>query len=295
MPNPVPFRAQSRAFLTISACFVASAAMAQDASPWVSESYSAVRLIAASRSGPVLLAGVVFKLQPGWKTYWRTPGDSGVPPRFDFSESENVEAVTVLWPAPMSFSDGSGGVSFGYKQQVVLPLKIVAKNNDKPVTLRGTVSYAVCDKTCVPVEAKLELKPDSASGAEDQNLMTALDAVPKPARIGDASPLTIRGVKRDGKERVLVEVQAPSDAHVELFAEGPTADWALPPPKLVDRPERSKLRFAFDLEGLPPNTKPDGAALKLTLVGKESAKDAASSATPVRAYEFTASIGAPSN
>ena len=78
-----------------------------------------------------------FSLQPGWKTYWRTPGDSGVPPRFDFSKSENVEAVTVLWPAPTKFDDGAGGHSLGYHDQVVLPLRIVAKNADKPVTLRA--------------------------------------------------------------------------------------------------------------------------------------------------------------
>ena len=114
-----------------------SEARAEDASPWQRDAHSAVRLLAGSRSGAVLLGGIAIQLQPGWKTYWRTPGDSGVPPRFDFSKSENVEAVTVLWPAPMKFDDGAGGTSLGYKQQVVLPLRIVAKNADKPVTLRA--------------------------------------------------------------------------------------------------------------------------------------------------------------
>jgi DsbC/DsbD-like thiol-disulfide interchange protein len=98
--------------------------------------------------------GVAIQLQPGWKTYWRTPGDSGVPPRFDFSKSDNIEAVTVLWPAPKKFDDGAGGTALGYKQQVVLPLRIVAKNTDKPVTLRASISYAVCDKLCIPSKPK---------------------------------------------------------------------------------------------------------------------------------------------
>src|SRR5881628_3305027 len=80
---------------------------AEDASPWQRDAHSAVRLLAGSRSGTVLLGGVAIQLQPGWKTYWRTPGDSGVPPRFDFSKSDNVEAVTVLWPAPKKFDDGA--------------------------------------------------------------------------------------------------------------------------------------------------------------------------------------------
>ena len=106
---------------------------------------------------PVLLGGVAIQLQPGWKTYWRTPGNSGVPPRFDFSKSDNVEAVTVLWPAPKKFDDGAGGTALGYKQQVVLPLRIVAKNADKPVTLARSCGSAVCDKLCIPVEAHAEL------------------------------------------------------------------------------------------------------------------------------------------
>ena len=73
-----------------------------------------------------------------------------VPPRFDFCKSDNVEAVTVRWPAPMRFPDGAGGHSFGYQTQVVLPLRIVVKNADRPVTLRAAINYAVCEKLCIP-------------------------------------------------------------------------------------------------------------------------------------------------
>src|SRR5258708_15844276 len=131
---------------TLFASSLAIEAGAQDASLWQRDGHSAVRLLAGSRSGAVLLAGIAFQLEPGWKTYWRTPGDSGVPPRFDFSKSENIEAVTVLWPAPTKFDDGAGGYSLGYHDQVVLPLRIVAKNADKPVTLRADINYSVCCK-----------------------------------------------------------------------------------------------------------------------------------------------------
>src|SRR6266550_6231090 len=159
-----------RAVLGVAALCVActtSAVRAEDASPWQRDAHSAVRLLAGSRSGTVLLGGVAIQLQPGWKTYWRTPGDSGVPPRFDFSKSDNVEAVTVLWPAPTKFDDGAGGTALGYKQQVVLPLRIVAKSNDKPVTLRAAINYAVCEKLCIPVEASSELTFASVASTED--------------------------------------------------------------------------------------------------------------------------------
>jgi DsbC/DsbD-like thiol-disulfide interchange protein len=253
-------------------------ARAQDASPWQKGSHAAVRLLAGSHSGAVLLGGIAIQLDPGWKTYWRTSGDSGVPPRFDFSKSDNIEAVTVLWPAPMKFDDGAGGFSLGYHDQVVLPLRIVPKSNDKPVTLRASINYAVCEKLCIPVEADTELTFASVASTEDSVLFAALDTVPKPASVGDPNPLTIRDIKREGKSTVLVDVISPDARTVNLFVEGPTPYWALPVPKLLEHGPAGVKRFAFELDGVPPGTSPDGAALKLTLVGGE------------RSYEFNINL-----
>ena len=166
----------------------------------------------------------------------------------------------------------------GYHDQVVLPLRIVAKNADKPVILRVGINYAVCEEICIPVEANTELGFTSVASTEDSALFAALDTVPKPANVGDPNPLTIRDVKRDGKSTVLVDVAVPDTRPVDLFVEGPTPDWALPVPKLLERSPPGVKRFAFELEGLPPGTNPEGAALKLTLVGGD------------RAYEFNINL-----
>jgi DsbC/DsbD-like thiol-disulfide interchange protein len=274
----VPARATLGVTVSILLSLFASNARAQDASPWQEDAHSAIRLLAGSRSGAVLLGGIALQLKPGWHTYWRTPGDSGVPPRFDFSKSENVEAVTVLWPAPKKFDDGAGGISLGYVEQVVLPLRIVAKNTEKPVTLRAAVNYAVCEKLCIPVEANLELSFTSVASTEDSALFVALDTVPKPANVGDPNPLTIRDVKREGRSEVLVDVVSPDDRPLNLFVEGPTPDWGLPVPKMLDHGPPGVKRFAFALEGVPPGVNPEGAALKLTLVGAD------------RAYEFNINL-----
>ena len=274
----VPLRAALCCAATMFASSLAIEARAQDSSPWQRDDHSAVRLLAGSRSGAVLMGGIAFQLQPGWKTYWRTPGDSGVPPRFDFSKSDNVEAVTVLWPAPMQFDDGAGGHSLGYKSQVVLPLRIVAKSADKPVTLRAAINYAVCEKLCIPVEANAELAFASVASTEDGALHAALDTVPKPANVGDPNPLTIRDVKREGKSAVVVDVATSDNRGVSLFVEGPTQDWALPVPKLIEGGSPGIKRFSFELDGLPPGASPAGAALKLTLVGGD------------RAYEFNVNL-----
>ena len=274
----VPLRAALGFAATLFVSSLLTEARAQDASPWQKDGHSAMRLLAGSRSGAVLLGGVALQLQPGWKTYWRTPGDSGVPPRFDFSKSDNVEAVTVLWPAPQKFDDGAGGISLGYHDLIVLPLRIVAKAVDKPVTLRAEINYAVCEKLCIPVEANAELAFNSVASTEDSALFAALDTVPKPANVGDPNPLTIRDVKREGKSEVLVDVVTPDDRVVNLFVEGPTPDWGLPVPKLVEHSPPGVKRFSFQLDGVPPGVNPDGAALKLTLVGGD------------RSYEFNINL-----
>jgi DsbC/DsbD-like thiol-disulfide interchange protein len=274
----VPVRAALGLAAAVFASSVSIEARAEDASPWQRDGHSAVRLLAGSRSGAVLLGGIAFQLQPGWKTYWRTPGDSGVPPRFDFSKSDNIEAVTVLWPAPTKFDDGAGGHSLGYHDTIVLPLRIVAKSTDKPVTLRADINYAVCEKLCIPVETNAELAFTNVASTEDSALLAALDTVPKPANIGDPNPLTIRDVKREGKSSVLVDVVSPDDRVVNLFVEGPTPDWGLPVPKLLEHGPPGVKRFTFELDGVPPGVSPEGAALKLTLVGGD------------RSYEFNINL-----
>src|SRR3954467_12717019 len=129
-----------------------SAANAADVSPWQDDAQSAARLISAravNESGSRMFrAGVEIKLKEGWKTYWRYPGDSGVPPVLDFSRSQNVKAVTVLYPAPARFPDGAGGSSIGYKGVVTLPFHVVPQAPAKPVTLNLKLDYAVCEKLC---------------------------------------------------------------------------------------------------------------------------------------------------
>ena len=243
------------------------AARADDgASSWDGDQRGAVRLIAGERRGDggaaVLRAGVEIRLAPGWKTYWRYPGDSGVPPRFDFAGSQNLKSVTVRYPAPQRLTD-EGGTSIGYKRGVVFPLEVMPQDPGKPVVLKLSLDYAVCEKLCIPAEGKAEQTLTGRQGAQDAWLRGHEALVPKPANAGGQEGLSIRAITREGK-RVTVDVAA-ADA-VDLFAEGPTADWALPVPTAVSGAPAGQQRFTFDLDGLPPNARPEGATLRLTAV-----------------------------
>jgi DsbC/DsbD-like thiol-disulfide interchange protein len=242
--------------------------LAADASPWDGGKQAAARLIAGATPQR---AGVEIRLAPGWKTYWRYPGDSGVPPRFDFSGSQNVKSVTVRFPPPQRLPDESG-ITIGYKHDVVFPLDIVPEDAAKPVTLRLKLDYAVCEKICVPADAKAELTLGGPSGFVDR-IDASAATVPKAVPLGGDGALSIRAARREGT-KVLVEVAAPAGAEVELFAEGPMPDWALPVPARVSE-AAGVQRFAFDLDGLPPDTKPNGATLTLTAVAGTQAIEVA--------------------
>jgi DsbC/DsbD-like thiol-disulfide interchange protein len=245
-----------------------NASAAEDASRWDGDARSAVRLIAGSAAGSVLRAGVEIRLKSGWHTYWRYPGDAGVPPRFDFTGSQNVKAVDVLWPAPQPIPEHDL-VTIGYTGDVILPLAVVPENGAKPVKLRLKLDYAVCAALCVPAEGKAELELGAGPSSQDAVLAAAEARVPKKTVLGEGATLAIKSVRREdgaGRRRVIVDVAAPLGVRIALFAEGPTPDWALPVPKAVDGAPAGLQRFAFALDGAPPGATYDGAAIALTAV-----------------------------
>lgn len=254
-------------------------ARAQDASPWQKEAHAAARLLAGtafqSGNARVLHAGIEIRLDTGWKTYWRYPGDTGVPPTFDFAGSQNVQSAQVEFPAPERFPDGAGGNSIGYAGDVILPLRVIPADPTRPVALHVKINYAACGTLCVPAQAALDLTL-TGQGTDEAVLEQAEQRVPKHATLG-ASPshaLAILSVHREpgaAHERVAVEVAAPPGASVELYAEGPTAEWALPLPEPVGPAQGPTRRFTFDLDGLPPGAQAAGATLTLTAVSGDEA------------------------
>ncbi|HEX5509247.1 MAG TPA: protein-disulfide reductase DsbD domain-containing protein [Pseudolabrys sp.] len=230
-------------------------AHAADASPWVDDLRSAVRLIAGAPSANTMRAGIQIKLQPGWHTYWRYPGDSGVPPRFSFDGSDNVAKATVMFPAPHAYIDETG-TTLGYKEGVVFPVQVTPKQPGKPATLRMKIDYAVCEKLCVPVEAQTELMLDNNKRNDPAVLSAAEARVPKPLSAAQAD-LKVKRVNGAGaKPHVLVDLPAPRGGDIHVFVEGPTPEWALPIPKPAQGAPAGRAYFTFDLDGLPPGADP---------------------------------------
>ena len=251
------------------------AAGAADASAWSNDTRSAVRLIAGANKGdePRLRAGIEIKLEPGWKTYWRYPGDSGVPPRFDFTGSDNLLRAKVLYPAPHLFTDETGN-SIGYKTNVVFPVQITPKQPGKPVTLKLKLDYAVCEKLCIPAEARAELSIGAGVGAggstNDAALAAAEARVPKEVTAADIG-LTARRINDARKPLVAVDLAGEQNKSITVFVEGPSAEWALPVPMPAQGAPAGRRHFGFELDGLPPGIDPKGQ-LELTFTVVEGDK-----------------------
>lgn len=247
------------------------AARAGDVSPWDGDARSTLRLIAgapASAKAVLLRAGIEIRLKAGWHTYWRYPGDAGVPPRLEFGGSQNVKSVEVLWPAPRRLSE-AGLDTIGYDRDVILPLRVTPQDPAKPVTLDLKADYAVCEMLCVPAQAHAKLALVGGPASQNAALEAAEARVPRRATLGASDALAVRAVQREdvsGKRRLVVDVAAPAGTALDLFVEGPTADWSLPLPAATDGGAGGLRRFTFELDGAPPGAKYEGAQLTLTAV-----------------------------
>jgi suppressor for copper-sensitivity B len=141
---------------------------AELASDWGSTKQGRVRLLAAPSPGGALRLGLHFMLQPGWKIYWRSPGDAGLPPSVDWAGSENVTVGATGWPAPERFSY-YGLETFGYEGEAVLPIDARVPDRSAPVQLRAAVSFLTCAAVCVPNDVTLSLDLPAGAGASPES------------------------------------------------------------------------------------------------------------------------------
>lgn len=149
------------------------------------------------------IAGLHLRLAPGWKTYWRSPGDAGIPPAFDWSGSDNVQAVRIHWPAPHVFTL-NGLTTIGYTGDVVLPLEITPIDAARPVRLRGGVEMGVCSDICVPATLSFDTVIEGA-GAPQPAISAALALAPHSGK--DAGVTAVHCAVEPIKDGLRVEAR----------------------------------------------------------------------------------------
>lgn len=255
-----------------------SAQSSISATSWIELHASRARLIAgpAMTANGRYLAGLEIVMADGWKTYWRMPGDSGVPPSFDWAGSANVAATKVLYPAPMRMPE-AGGVAIGYKQSVLLPIEITPQDPAKPVVLKLALEFGVCREICIPATATFDLSiPAAPQGAAAPEIAAAIERVPRPQEGRRKDDPALKGVtvSREGPSpQLVIEAQFAGDAAgADVFIEAPEGIY-VPMAKRVGIGPAGVLRFESDLgRDLAQDLK--GKTLTVTLVSEAGATEA---------------------
>ena len=120
------------------------------------------------------MAGLNLTLAPDWKTYWRAPGETGIPPQFNWSGSQNVASVRLHWPSPQVFVL-NGMQSIGYHDALLLPIEVIPRDPTKPVDLHLQMQLGICKDICMPANLTLT---SPLGGESDARIQTALQQGP---------------------------------------------------------------------------------------------------------------------
>ena len=250
--------------------FALSSAVA--APPPMARPGATLRLVDAGMADGRPRIGLEIALEPGWKTYWRTPGDAGIPPSLDWSKSTGIAALETRFPAPVRFGE-EGAWSIGYVEPVILPLDVTLVDPTRPATLDLDVLVGVCHDICLPISAHLTATLGGSAPVDPgaaARLAEARARLPVPAVEGVAPWVISLERDHDSVPAALsATVAMPAEEEGEedrcdVLVEGPNGDWALPlPVKVAESAGREVWRF--DLDGLPDGASIDGAALRFTI------------------------------
>ncbi len=250
-----------------------SAALSSNVSEWVIVQGGAVRLIRASEptADGLYRAGVEFRLEEGWHTYWRYPGEAGIPTEASFTDSINVGTAELIFPAPQAYFDGFS-TSVIYSDNVVLPLLIKRENDRRPSILNAHLTFGICKDICIPGEAEVSLVFPTSTTLEDKVADKLIDdafaAVPVAQNdLPSLFPeIEIVGEGKDRKVNVSARV-ASDDGSPELFIEGPEGSYH-GVPKLTGVKD-GQAHWSMPYNGLPDDV--SNLELRLTLVTKDGA------------------------
>lgn len=217
------------------------------------------------------MAAVRFVLAPGWKTYWRAPGDGGIPPRFDWRGSRNLSGVQFHWPTPQ-IGQVNGVRTIGYSGELVLPFTLSPKRDGKPVALRAALELGVCEEVCVPVT--LNLRADlTGQGASDLRIHEAIAAQPISAKKAGVARVTCEVAPISDGLRLTTRIEMPRLARGEtvLFEPGDPSIW-------TSAPETSRQGRVLTTvtELVPPSAAPfalDRSGVRYTVIAGGQAVD----------------------
>jgi DsbC/DsbD-like thiol-disulfide interchange protein len=256
-------RSLFRTLISASTLFLPLAQAHAAATAWQEIAGGRIRVVVAEPApGTKTVLGMLqLDLAPGWKTYWRDPGDAGVPLQVDVSKSTNAALGKVDYPAPHRFDDGVS-VWAGYKEPVTFGLSFDRADAAAPLEISGNVFLGVCEKICVPVQYEFDVEvKDSATPTMHHELVAmALKDLPLMA----TQDFGVETVSTDW-HTIGVEANVPDGVDgAELFLAAPEGFQFTAP--VLKSQQGGKLHFEAEFQSMSRKYIPDPKIVAYTLV-----------------------------
>jgi len=218
------------------------------------------------------IAALRITLAPGWKTYWRAPGEAGLPPQFDWSGSDNLGELTLHWPVPEAFTS-NGMTTLGYHDGLILPMEIVPVDAGADVALDGTLAMGICHDICMPMQTEVTAMLSGAATTPDARITNALGNRPQTAAEAGVASARCKVEPISDGLRVTAKIDMPSLGPTEMTVfEAATSDiWVS---EAITRRAENMLTATADL--VPPTGQPfelDTQSLRLTVLAGDRAVD----------------------
>lgn len=237
-------------FLVTLTTILAATVSANSASTeWFETDGAKMRLISQTTpdTSGILKAVIEIDLEKGWKTYWREPGESGIPPQFNLTHGTNISHADVFFPAPVMFDDGYSKYA-GYSDRVAFPIDVHVKDISAETHLKGEVFIGICSNICVPFLAEIDL--DLANSAANETVLEAIET----ARIGLPSPqgndfkvsdFAYDRTTHSAEFEITLPAFYPKGLEPELFVHA-HSDWPMSQPEKIAI-SKGKVRFKSDV------------------------------------------------
>lgn len=243
---------------------------------WVSTDHIRAQLIpgvASIGKDTIIEAALDVELDKGWHTYWRVPGDSGLPPRFDWEGSDNVESVETSYPAPKRKSESGGLYTFGYSDRVTFPLVLKLKQPETATALKLKLEIMVCKDICIPQHLELSAAIPAGTGAPS-SMAPLIKKAQEKLPVSGARPTLKIDTVVVSRDALVANIYAKDGfENTDLFATAPDFALTLPPEITLDKDDarRAMIRIpvTLDIENLATRLK--GQELTLTLVNDKKA------------------------
>lgn len=246
---------------------------------WVRDDAVSARLISGNDgvgSDAVVPLGLEVQLADGWHTYWRSPGEAGLPPQLDWSRSQtdagNLQSATLLYPAPHRYT-AYGLETVGYRDHVLFPIDAVLRQKGLALNADVSVDLLVCSSICVPKHFDLKLTvPAGAAqaGAETALLHQARAQLPTDA---DNAGILLVGIANDEHHLIFNITSRDSLSHPDVFVEDDKNIGFGAPVVKIDPQGHSAMLTVAPVDTLPSSDALSGLPVTLTFVDNDKATE----------------------